>query len=181
MAKRSIGTYYSGYFKMPSVNRQDLLDIEKIVLSDLHPERYHVVCQGFVYDRVEDIPTDAGTAVTLVVYTHAPCLRLKFARSWAELYCEDNNAERDPVIRRLGDIVTRRERRTLWKFSRFAIWAAPMLGFGVVCEVVMLILAGHLSRSMVKPGVAFLVMMTLWWIIAYRATLFRFSRIRLRN
>src|ERR1022692_4679291 len=103
MAKPSLGSYYSHYFRMPSVRRSDLAEIEKIILDEVKPEQYHVVCQGFVYDRVDDIPVNSRVAQTLVVYTHTPCLRLKFARSWAELYCEDSNPERNPAIRRVSN------------------------------------------------------------------------------
>jgi len=138
MAIRSLGTYFSRYFKMPAISRQDLLEIEKTILSDLHPERYHLACQGFVYDRVDDIPTNVGTAFALVLYTHTPCLRLKFTRSWAELYCEDNNADLDPIIQRVAEMVSRRERPILWRLSRMAIWVAPVIGLGGLCEVVIL-------------------------------------------
>ncbi len=181
MTQPSRGSYYACAFKMPSLNRSDLSEIEKVILESLHPERYHMACQGFLYNRVCDIPIDSDKAITLVVYTHAPCLRLKLARSWAELYCEDNNSERQDAIERIVNLVKSRERRNLWRFSKLAIWGAPILGFGLLSEVVILVAGGHLSPVMIKPAIGFLLMTFIWWVIAYRVTLYRFSRIHLAN
>ena len=179
MVEKSLGTYYSRYFKMPDVRRQDLQEMEDLILKDLHPDRYHIACQGFIYNRVSDIPVDSAEVVTLVIYTHSPCLRLKFARSWAELYCEENNETISPAVERLGSIVMSRERQTRWTLSKFSAWTAPMVGFGMLCEAVILVAFTNAPVMTVTFGVALLLISFAWWVVSYRATLFRYSRIRL--
>jgi hypothetical protein len=179
--RQSLGSYYSGYFKMPDIHRQNLTQIEDVILTELKPKRYHLACQGVVYDRVEDIPKDAGSTITLVVYTHEPCLRLKFARSWSEMYVEENSEAIDPAVRKISEIVRACERRTLWKLSKLSIWMAPLLGFGGTTLVVQLIFLGHLPLYALYWALGGLALASIWWATGYRFSLFRYSRICLNQ
>src|ERR1039458_7694267 len=100
MTKKSLGQYYSRSYKMPHLKRQDLLDIQAVLLQVLHPKRSGIACHGFVYDRVEEIPLDSKPTVTLVVFTHEPSMRIKFARSWAEISCEEMAGDVAPALDR---------------------------------------------------------------------------------
>jgi hypothetical protein len=179
MARKSLGTYYAGHFKMPDLRRADLIQMEEVILQTLKPERYHLSCQGFEYDRVEDIPPDLGCLTTLVIQTHSPCVHLKFARSWAELYSEQNDDRTAPAIQQVAAIISGRERRVLWKLAKLSAWLAPMAGFSGLSAVVILVSFGCVAFPALYGGVAFLALAWAWWVVGYRATLFRFCRINL--
>ncbi|MFA5975898.1 MAG: hypothetical protein WC859_06990 [Elusimicrobiota bacterium] len=181
MAKKSLGSYYSYSFKMPNIRRQDLAQIEEVILKDLQPQQYHLACHGAVYDRVADIPQDSGVEKTLVVYTHTPCLRLKFARSWAELYVEDHNDQIDPAIRRISAIVSSRERYMLWRFSKFSIWLAPLIGFGGISLTVDMIAQEKLPGTAIYGALGLLGLTVIWWTIGHWSSACRFSRVHLSN
>jgi hypothetical protein len=181
MPENSRGLYYSSSYKFPRLRRQDLVKIEDVILNELRPQRYHIACHGLEYNRVAEVSPNSKCETTLVVYTHAPCLRLKFARSWAELYCEENSDSISGAIQRISAIVSARESRGLWLWSRFAIWAAPMIGFGTFCEIVILVSTDRLPREAAFAGSAVLALCYLWWILSYRLNLYRFSRIDLNS
>jgi hypothetical protein len=181
MVRKSRGLYFTASFKMPALRRQDLIDIEKEILEQLKPQEYHLACWGDEYDRVDEISSESDTAFTFVVHTHSPCLRLKLARSWAELYCEESGEGARAVAHKISDIVRRREQALLWRSCKIAVWLAPTLGCAILSELVILIAWDRIPFSAIYPGLAFFLITYAWWIFSYRTTLFRFSRVTFRG
>ena len=175
--KKTIGTYFSQYFKMPSLFRDDLEVIEKVICDELKPEKYHIACGGFEYDRLDDIPSDMGAAGVLVIYTHSPCLRLKFARSWTELYSGDEGVGIDDAVRRIALIVSKGERLWLWGFCKFSAWLAPLVGFGSLAIVIGLIALEMVPLRSLYLVVWLLIMVSIWWAVGHRYSVHSFSRI----
>ncbi len=172
--KKTLGSYYAHYFKMPYLFRSDLETIEQIILEQLHPKKYRIACGGFEYDSVNDIPQDAPTVHTLVVYTHSPCLRLKFAHSWAELYCGDSAGSVN-AVHRIADVVIQSEQTALWSLCKYSAWLAPLIGFGSTAIAFGSIHLGLADvGSLYVAGFVFLCSV-LWWVIGYRFNLYRFS------
>src|SRR5260221_5941391 len=128
--KKSIGTYFSQYFKMPRLYRDDLEAIEKAIHEDLKPKKYSLACGGVEYDHLKDVPANVGVTHVFVIYTNSPTLRLKFSRSWTELYSGDGGTGVDEAIRKIAQIVSSTERLWLWKFCQSSSWLAPLIGFG---------------------------------------------------
>jgi hypothetical protein len=177
---RTIGTYYSQYFKMPLVYRNDLEAIEKLIQS-LHPKRYRLACGGVEYEHLADIPSEIEAVEVLVIYTHNPCLRLKFARSWAELYSGEDSTEVNEAVREVSQIVTETERPLLWAFSKYSAWLAPLLGFGSLAVALGLILLDLLPIKSLYLVSWLLSLVSVWWIIGHRYSLHSFSRIELQR
>lgn len=175
--KKTIGTYFSQYFKMPYLYRDDLEAIESEIREKLKPKKYHLACNGFEYDRLEEIPRDTIRTGVLVIYTHSPCLRLKFARSWTELYSGDEGTGIDDAVRRIAAIVAKAERRWLWGFCKFSAWLAPLIGFGSLAVGIGLIALGVLPIRSLYLLAWLLMLVSIWWAVGYRYCVHSFSGI----
>jgi hypothetical protein len=178
--KKTIGSYYSQYFRMPCLYREDLEAIEAIIREELKPAKYHVAFEGCEYESVQDVAGDQAEVHTLVVYTQDPSLRLKFARSWAELYAGESGPALDSAIRKIGQVVAATERHWVWAFSKFSAWAAPLLGFGCVAILSELFALGTPARSLYSV-LTLLLLTAVWWVLGYRNVFYRFSCLDLRK
>src|SRR5437870_3552243 len=112
--KKSIGTYFAQYFKMPHIYRDDLKAIEKMIRDDLKPKKYSIACEGFECEGVDDMPPTVDHTGVFVIHTYNPWMRLKFARSWAELYSGDDGTEIADAVKKIAFIISKCERPLLW-------------------------------------------------------------------
>jgi hypothetical protein len=179
--KKSIGTYYSHYFKMPHLYRDDLNAIEKAILHDLKPSRYRLAFGGVEYEHLDEIPQDTLSTNVLVIYTIGPSLRLKFSRSWTELYSGEDSTDTDETIRTIAHIVSRGERFWLWNFCQSSMWLAPLVGFGSFGLVTAWISMGYLSVRSLYLVTLLLIMMSIWWAVGYHYKLHAFSCVDLQD
>jgi hypothetical protein len=175
--KKSIGTYFAQYFKTPHLYRDDLKAIEKVIREDLKPKRYSLACKGFEFDGIDDIPADIDHAGVLVIHTYSPWLRLKFARSWAELYSGDDGSGVDDAVRKIAFIVSKCERRWLWAFCKYSTWLAPLVGFGSLAVALGLIALDVLAMHSLYLVVWLLIWVSLWWAFGHHYSVYSFSRI----
>src|SRR5262245_46396261 len=106
MMRKTLGSYYCRYFKMPLLFQEELHAIEQIIEKDLKTESYCIATGWFEYKNLDDIPEAATPTNALVIYTHNPCLRLKLARSWAELQAGDDGRKIEHGIHKIADIVS---------------------------------------------------------------------------
>src|SRR5690349_8883232 len=114
--RKSKGTYFCHYFKMPHLIRDDLKAIESILNKELKPKAFHIAFGGVEFDSVEDIDSSNGVTHMLVLQTQEPTIRLKLARSWAELYCGAATPKTLECGENLAEIIRKRERKNLWVF-----------------------------------------------------------------
>jgi hypothetical protein len=178
--KKTIGTYFSQYFKMPHLYRDDIELIEETILKELKPKKYSLACNGFEFKRLEDIPEKIKTTSVMVLYTHTPCIRLKFARSWAELYAGDDGTSVD-AVKKIAQFVSRGERPVLWKFCKLSAWLAPLIGFGSLAIFLGLIMLEVLTPNILYVMPWLLVFVSIWWAVGHRGSLHSFSRIDLQS
>ncbi len=164
---------------MPYLYRNDLEAIEKILLKELKPKKYSISCDGFEYEGVDEIAEYPTKTHVLVVYTHSPCMRLKFARSWAELYAGDDGDGMDAAIRKVAAIVTRAERSWLWFVCNSSSWLAPLIGFGSFAVAVGVIALWNAPGSLIYAAGLIMLAMSVWWGVGYRYRLCAFSSIDL--
>ncbi|HVO32408.1 MAG TPA: hypothetical protein VMU17_00745 [Elusimicrobiota bacterium] len=177
--KKTRGSYYCRYFNMPYLHRDDVEKIEAIIREKLKPSAYHIAYDGFEYDAVSDMAETGSPIYVMVFYTHAPSIRLKFARSWAELYAGDLGAETEEAVRAIADVVAGSERKWLWNMTKYSSWLAPILGFGTVAVTTNLMIMHLLPISFEYVNLMFLCGTAIWWAVGYRYRLFRFSRVDL--
>ena len=174
---KTLGTYVCQYFKMPHLYRDDLEEIETAIRRHLNPKEYHLSFGGNSYTGLDETPAHAPTMNVLVFYTHNPCVRLKFTRSWAELYCAETNEDITDGLQEIKRIVQSCERRRLWCFSRYSNWCAPMLGFGAMAAAVEAVTQQLLPRIAVGWGLGLLALCAVWWFVGFDLTVRRYCRI----
>ncbi len=179
--KKTLGSYYCRYFSMPYLFREDLEAIERVIQDQLKPEKFHIAFNGCEYDNVADLEDLTTPAHVMVLYTKAPSLRLKLARSWSEIYAGDMTPGMDEVMRAISAIIGKTERKTLWAITKYSSWMAPLIGFGTVAISTNLIILHILPIQFQYVNAAFLAVSSIWWMIGYRFRVFQFSRIDLRK
>jgi hypothetical protein len=179
--KKTLGTYFSQYFKMPHLYRDDLEAIEKTVRKELKPDKFILACGGFEFETVEDLASDMKTTSVLVIYTHNPCVRLKFARSWAELYSGNVNEGIADAVQKIAMIVSKGERPWLWRFCKLSAWLAPLIGFGSLTITLGLIMLEAISPRSLYLASWLLMTVSIWWAVGHRGSLNNFSRIDLQR
>ena len=176
--KKTLGSYFSRYFKMPSLYRDDLEALESIIRKELKPDAMHVALNGFEYDELSEVGDIAGPADTIVFYTHTPCIRLKFARSWAELYATDITEKNHAALTHMAELIPRTERRQLWLFAKLSTWIAPLFTFAALAIGPIFITLGWLE---LRPGFSATILLALlgmvWWVIGRHWTVSRFCKI----
>jgi hypothetical protein len=173
--KKTLGTYFTQYFKMPHLYHDDLQLIEETILDHVKPEKYVLSCEGMEFTRLADLARELDSAHVLVMYTHAPCMRLKFARSWAELYSGEETTGTKEATRLIAQVVNRRQRLWLWGFCKYAAWLAPLLGFGSLAIMLGLMALGYLEVRVLYLEILFLLLGAIWWGVGHRYTLHSFS------
>ena len=177
--RKSLGRYFCHYFKMPHLFREDLKAIEAIIQKELKPKAFHIAFDGVEYDSVEDIDLATESTHVLVIYTQEPAVRLKFARSWAELYCGIATPKILESGEKIAKIVHKRERENLWIFGKYSSWMAPLLGFGSIAVTMGMIHIGSWPADSLYAASTLLVFCAVWWAIGYRCSLYAFSRVDL--
>ena len=179
--KKSIGTYFAQYFKMPRLYREDLKAIEKVIREDLKPKRYSLSCGGFECEGLDDVPADIDHTGVLVIHTYSPWLRLKFSRSWAELYSGDDGSGVHDAVQKIGIIVSKCERPWLWTFSKYSAGLAPLVGFGSLAVALGLIALDVLALRSLYLVALLMIWVSIWWGFGHLYTYHSFSRIDFRR
>ena len=173
--KETKGTYICQYFKMPHLYRRDLEAIENIFQTQLKSTEYHIAFDGIEYERLDQIPPEKKKTHVLIFFTHNPCVRLKFAHSWAELYCAETNNEISEGLEQMKQILLASERRTLWRLAKYSNWSAPLIGLGAVGLASIEIGQGRLPTITMFWALGVLAAASLWWFVAFFLMVQRFS------
>jgi hypothetical protein len=177
---KTFGRYCCQNFKMPRLTRSDLRALEKIVLLKLKPKHYKIAFDGIEYPAVENIPTQSSKKYSLVIHTQNPGMRLKLSHGWAELYSEEIGRE-EPEMQQIIELISKRERKSLWHTLKFAPWLGPIAGFGIFGITTQLVFLEILPISAYFVALGLLLLFAGWWALGYRISLYQFSCIDLRS
>lgn len=163
---------------MPHLFREDLEGIEEVIKKELNPNGYKLDLGSFEYQEIKEIPEDTNSTNEFYIHTSSPYIRIDFNKSSARIYAGDDDIKTVGVIKKLTDIISKRERVFLWYLSNSANFFAPALFFGSI-----LLLASTVHKE-VKPSVVWYVVVFtasllsgLWGVIGFRGILKKFSLI----
>jgi hypothetical protein len=136
---------------------------------------------GFEYESLEDIKDNPGVANIMAIYTHDPCMRIKFAHSWAELYAADTGepeSQQRATLQKVADCIAATERPRLWYFSKLSAWLAPLLAFGALSAVPLMVALQYVDyRFGVILMLGLAIPTIVWWIGGRHLATRRFCRI----
>lgn len=168
---------FSQDFKMPHLFREDLEDIENII-KDLSPREFKFETKDFEYNSIQEISKDFMVVNDFHVQTQSPYISIDFRGSSARIYSGDDDIKTIGVVKKIADIISKRERVFLWYLSNSAPFIVPALFFSFI-----LLLASTVHKE-VKPSVVWYIIVStafllsgLWGVIGIRSTLKNFSLI----
>jgi hypothetical protein len=157
-------------FKMPHLFREDLEAIENI-LKELSPKEYGLETEDAEYDTIKDVEENLKIT-NLSFHTYNPYIYLNFGESGAYISADSDSLEVLGTIKKIADIISRRERKFLWYMVRLA----PLL---LVIFAPLLTLLILLREEGINISNVFLIFVAislgLWPVVAYYIGFNRFS------
>jgi len=157
-------------FKMPHLFREDLEAIENI-LKELSPKEYGLETEDAEYDTIKDVEENLKIT-NLSFHTYNPYIYLNFGESGAYISADSDSLEVLGTIKKIADIISRRERKFLWYMVRLA----PLL---LVIFAPLLTLLILLREEGINISNVFLIFVAislgLWPVVAYYIGFYRFS------
>jgi len=167
-------------FKMPHLFREDLEKLEAII-KELSPREYRFETKDFECKVIQEIPQDAERLNDFHIQTHNPYISLDFNKNSAYIYSSDNTIKIMGAIKKIIDVVAKRERKFLWYLSNLATWLAPIFLWTP------LYLTMFLEKETIKPNkililasISIALLAFIWWIAGYRISLHNFSVVEFR-
>src|SRR3989344_2626885 len=119
--------------KMPHLFREDLENIEKIIKEELKPNDYKLESESCEYQEVNEILNNENSLNQFLIQTHLPDITINFTKKNASVYADDDDIKTTGAIKKIIDVLHRRERKFLWYSSKFGqIFAFTILAFSVL-------------------------------------------------
>jgi|SRR3989344_1813632 len=113
--------------KMPHMFREDLENIEEIITKELSPREYKLESESFEYTSIKEISGDTGSTNHFYIKTYSPYISIDFSKSYARVYTDEDDLKTIGAFKKILAIISKRERKTLWIFSKLANYLAPSL------------------------------------------------------
>ena len=111
--------------KMPHLFRDDLESIEKIVREELSPSNYKLESEFYEYQEVKEIPNDENSSNQFVIQTNSPDITISFTKENASVYADDDDIKTTGAIKKIVNIIYKRERSFLWYSSKIGQLLIP--------------------------------------------------------
>jgi hypothetical protein len=99
---------------MPHLFREDLENIEEIILNDLGPQRYSIETTTHEYSKLAEIPEDSIAQNNCTISSWAPNLTILIGDNSATISTYDDDLKCLGVLEKIKSIILKRERRFLW-------------------------------------------------------------------
>ena len=104
-------------FKMPNLFREDLENIELIIKNYLKPSEYKLESESFEYSEVAEIKINPKQINNLRIQTNNPDLFIDLTKKKASIHADDDGVNTVGSIKKMMDIIEKRERKFLWYSS----------------------------------------------------------------
>ncbi len=159
---------FSQDFKMPHLFREDLESIENIIKS-LSP-KYELETKDFEYNSVQEISKDIDPVNNFHIKMFDPYVSIDFSKNDACIYTSDDDVKTIGVVKKITDIILKRERKCLYYFSSLSTYLPSILFF-----------LTFLGKEVIKSNkILFLANFVLlfavaWWIFGFYVRLYNFS------
>lgn len=168
-------------FKMPHLFRDDLEDLENI-LKEVSPDNYKLETQNFEYKEVKEIPENLNATSKFNIQTYSPYINIDFNHFSARLYAGEDNIKTVGAVKKLIDVISKRERKILYWSSQLSIWIAPILAVFPIQILLQILLKTTKEERKLSfhniwlPSVILLfAIAVIWWIVGYNSSLKKFS------
>lgn len=164
--KKKIQTY-SQYFKMPHLFLEDLENIERIIKEELNPVEYKLDSKLFEYQEIKEIPEDTGLTNEFHIQTISPNIIIDFDKFNSRIYVGDDDIKTVGAVKKITDIISKKERKLLWYLLELSKIFAPILFYFPV------LLGVLVGKEIIKSNRILFLVLTIvicvvavfWWIM----------------
>ncbi len=157
------------------IYRDDLLELERIIKSDLKSSDFKITTEDFEYDSVESIPKDTSSTNQLSIKSYEPYIYIEFERTSAKVYISEDTLQMKGAYVDIISVLNKRES----KFFHY-IYKIDFLLPGVAIYTIFgFILSGTLELRLVF-GVSFLLL-SLFAYLGFRHDFSHYSTIEFVN
>jgi len=166
MKKKKNYNYYALNFKMPHLFREDLELLEKIIKEELKPKEYKLETEEFEYQEFKEISEDTETTSEFHIQTHSPYISIDFSNHSARLYADSDDLKTIGALKKIEEIIFRRERKTLWRISNLSMWSIVLIYLPQLLSIMSPKIGSKLVFILL---LTFIVMVILWFFIGFRS------------
>jgi len=164
----------SQHYKMPHMFRDDLEYIESIIKSQ-SPTEYKLESKDYEYKSIKEIPQDE-IINNFHIQVYDPYLSLDFKENSANIYASDDNIKITGVVKKISDIISKRERKLLWYLSTSSTWFAPGIFLIAIQLLTKISEKGiNINRNWIIIIYLILILLVIWWIIGFNSSIKKFS------
>ena len=158
-------------FKMPYLFREDIENIEKIIKEELNSNNYKLESEFFEYQKVEEIPSDENSLNQFIIRTYSPYIIINFTKNNASIYAEDDDIKTTGAVKKIIDLIHKRERKFLWYSSKIGqIFAGVMLTLSILS-----LFLKYLFNSEWEYAIIIIILSIIWIVIILFVEEYKFS------
>ncbi len=158
-------------FKMPHLFREDIENIEKIIKEELNSNDYKLESEFFEYQKVEEIPSDENSLNQFIIRTYSPYILINFTKNNASIYTEDDDIKTTGAVKKIIDLIHKRERKFLWYSSKIGqIFISVMLTLSILS-----LFLKYLFNSEWEYAIIIIILSIIWFVIILFVGEYKFS------
>lgn len=176
MIKKKKKESFTKDFKMPYLFRDDLEMIQEIILNELKDGKYKIEFDDYECSAIDEIDKDTERSSDFHITTFSPYLSIHFEKSDARIYTSEEDLKTIGAIAKISEIISKRERKYLWYFSKASAFLALPIGMT----------AGNFASFLIKHYPAFskiiafasllnFVVCCTWLYIGFKSDFYCFS------
>lgn len=170
--KKKVKVHYQK-FRMPHLFREDLEDIEKIIKDELNPLEYKLESEEFEYQGINEIPADNDAVSIFHIQTYSPYITIDFGGDGARIYGGEDDLKTIGALKKITEIISRREKKTLWFISRPSPIYPSLAGISVAAVII-----STMKKSMwILPSIFVSLFFIVLVVLSFRMENYTFSTI----
>lgn len=159
-------------FKMPSLYREDLEEIETTIKAIPNQSGLKIRTGNFEYDQISEIANEDRSVKEIVISSNEPYINISLNKVSAEIYGSGKDTVQiTGVVKLIADIIKKRERKIRWVHSQIS----PILYSFILTST--LIKAEWLDRLTRQQLIMLIVFTFILIVIGLRDSLFSYSSV----
>lgn len=156
-------------FKMPNLFMEDLENIEIIIKNDLKPNEYKLESESYEYSEVLEIKNTTKQTGQFRIQAYAPNVFIDLTKKKAFIHADDDSVNTIGSIKKIIDIIEKRERKFLWYSSQVGVWLTLIL---VILSTLSLL---SLHWVVKIHAIIILIASVVWFMAVIYVTEYQFS------
>lgn len=158
-------------FKMPNIFRDDLENIEDVIKQELKPQEYKLESESFEYTGMSEIKNELKQIGQFRIQSYSPDMFIEFTPKKAFIHADDDSVNTIGSIKKIMDIIEKRERKFLWYYSNIGV----LLMLPTMTLSILSLISLHLTDKIYE--IVILLSSIIWVVTGLYIAEYQFSRI----